>query len=179
SIPPTPESNSRRARKPGKTPVRRSGLRLAHCRRGQPEVFSQPSRHLEVLLPREGDIEDVKVLLGQAHAAKAVVAVREVAAKHQVGRVGTGIALEEVGRGLAGLAFDAVATIAASLASHAVGALVAAHAVLAEHAVGAALAVGTGVAAGIAWVGGEGPAEGGELVEKFPLAQCGDALPRL
>src|SRR5215472_10914294 len=138
----------------------------------QPELLPEAGGHLEVLLSREGHVEDVEVLLRQADAPEAVVAVGEVAAHHEIRRVGAGLALEEVSRGLAALALHAVAAVAASLGGHAVGALVATHAVPAEHAVRAALAILAGVAPRVARVGGEGATQRSELVEELAAAEA-------
>src|SRR5262249_57939693 len=139
---------------------------------GKSEVLREPGRDLEVLLPGEGHVEDVEVLLAQPHAAEAVVAVGEVAAEDQIRRVGAGLALQQIGRGLAALALLAVAAVAAPVAGDAVGALVAAHALLTEHAVGAALAILAGVAAGVARIGGEGAPERGELIEELAASEA-------
>src|SRR5690606_15070107 len=58
------------------------------------ELALQLLDDLEVLLPIEGHVEDVEVLLGQAHAAEAVGAVTEVVAHHQVGAVGAVLTLD-------------------------------------------------------------------------------------
>src|SRR5690606_20551490 len=147
-------------------------------RSADPELALQLLDDLEVLLPIEGHVEDVEVLLGQAHAAEAVGAVTEVVAHHQVGAVGAVLTLDEVGRGVAALAVHAVRAVVAEGAARAVGALVAGVTVRAEHAVGAAGAAGAGVAAGVAGIGAEGAGELGQLLEEAPPTQGGDRLPR-
>ena len=103
-------------------------------------LASQALEQREVLGAAVGLVEDVKLLLGQAHAAVTVVAVGAEGAAHEIRRVGATDGVLAVRAIVAAHATHAVTAAGRRFAVLAVGAAVAIAATLAEHAMNAARA---------------------------------------
>src|SRR5205823_3072146 len=128
-----PQGNHRDHRQRGKHAgnIRKSGL-------DDPELFFEVTDDAEVVAARIFLVEDVELLLQQAHAAKAIIALAAGGGEEQVVGVGAVGALGQVGRLAAALAAAAVREQHRIDAFFAVARAKAALARLAEHAVDAA-----------------------------------------
>ena len=144
---------------------------------GDAELTFERLHQLEVFLPRELLIQDVKVFLREPDTAEAVRAVGQVAREEHVGALNAVLALHAIRAVVHGLRVDAVRAVVALNAAGAVRAPEAPLARRAEHAVRAALAVFAAVAAGVARVGRKHLRQPGQLVEKVPLVERRDEGP--
>src|SRR5262249_30334035 len=129
-------------------------------RRGDTELLAQPGHLAEVVGARVFLVEDVEILLHQAHAPKAVIALEAIAARHEVVRVAAVVALLTIGERAALAAALAVRQKERFRAFHRIARAITAHAIAAEYAIGAAHAVGAFDAANVytvAAIGGYQP----------------------
>src|SRR5207237_10463834 len=114
-----------------------------------PQLALELFDDLEILLPRIGHVENVKILLHQAHAAEAVVAIGAGQAAHQVRRARAEARVHVVGAGVTTFPAHTMRAMRALHRLRAVRAAVAARAALAEHAARAGLAVFALIAADV------------------------------
>ena len=121
----------------------------------QAELLFKGLDDLEVLFSGVGLVEDVEILSHQAHAAKAVVTLGHVIAKHQESRARARRAVDSIGRVMAHIAAHAMGQMAGERAVDAVVAFVASLASPAKNTAGTPFAVRELVAAGVGNVSGK------------------------